>query len=93
MAGEKDLVKVELTLSEVNENETYYQGVHNGYKIKALRKLVGDKIRNLLQIDDNLIRSLGYEDIEVLRQKLGRIKFKRRGKINAVFELTLEVKK
>lgn len=92
MIGVEGSVKVILSLGEVNEREAYYKGSHNGYEITALRRTVGDGIKNLLQIDDSLIRSLGYDDIEVLRQKLGKIKFKRRGKTNAFFELTMELK-
>lgn len=85
-------VKVVLSLAEASERELYYRGNHNGYTITALRKTVVDGKKNLLQIDNNLIRSLGYKDIEQLRQKLGKIKFKRRGKTNAFFELTMELK-
>lgn len=92
MIGVEGNVKVTLSLAEVSEREAYYKGSHNGYEITALRRIVGDGKKNLLQIDNNLIRSLGYNDIEQLRQKLGMIKFKRRGKTNAVFELTMELK-
>lgn len=72
--------------------EIWYKANYNGHTITALRKLAGETKKNLLKVDKPLISSLGFNDIEHLRESICKIQFARKNNRNAVLDLTLVLK-